>query len=83
MTWTATTASYRVQLHVGMSEKMYTPAEVKKLHPKSGQMMIGGTMGMGSGMSMTEEPATPVACGTSCRGSKRDAAQTISNTSAI
>ena len=52
MTWTATTTSYRVQLHVGISEKMYTPAEVKKLHPKSGEVMIGGTMGMGSDMSM-------------------------------
>ena len=51
MTWTATTASYRVQLHIGMPEKMYTPAEVKKLHPKSGEVMLGGMMGMNSGMS--------------------------------
>ena len=52
MTWTSMTASYRVQLHIGMPEKMYTPAQVKKLHPKSGEVMLGGMMGMDSGMSM-------------------------------
>ncbi len=52
MTWTTTTASYRVQLHIGMPEKMYTPAEVKKLHPKGGEVMMGGMMGMNSGMTM-------------------------------
>ena len=52
MTWTSMTASYRVQLHIGMPEKMYTPAQVKNLHPKSGEVMMGGMMGMNSSMSM-------------------------------
>ena len=52
MTWTSMTASYRVQLHIGMPEKMYTPAQVKNLHPKSGEVMMGGMMGMNSSTSM-------------------------------
>ena len=52
-TWTRTTTSYRLQLHVGMPEQMYTPAQVKKMHPKSGEVMMGGAMGMSSGMSMS------------------------------
>ena len=47
----ATTASYKFVLHVGMPERMYTPAQVKKLHPKSGEVMVGGSMAMG-GMTM-------------------------------
>jgi hypothetical protein len=43
--------SYRIQLHIGMPEKMYTPAEVRKLRPKSGEVMLGGVMGM-AGMAM-------------------------------
>ena len=51
MTWTTTTASYGVRLRVGMPETMYTQARVKKMHPKTGEVMMGGQMGM-AGMSM-------------------------------
>ena len=47
----AATASYRFTLHVGMPEKMYTPAQVRKMHPKQGEVMLRGSMSMG-GMSM-------------------------------
>jgi hypothetical protein len=30
---------------------MYTPAQVKSMHPKTGEVMVGGSMG-GGGMSM-------------------------------
>ena len=50
-TSTQTTASYRFVLRLGMPEKMYTQAQVKKLHPKSGEVMMGGSMGM-AGMTM-------------------------------
>lgn len=43
------TRSYRFALHVGMPEKMYTPAQVRKMHPKSGEVMLRGKMG---GMKM-------------------------------
>ncbi len=45
------TASYRFRFRVGMSEKMYTPAQVKSMHPKQGEVMLGGSMSMG-GMPM-------------------------------
>ena len=47
----ATTGSFRFALRVGMSEKMYTPAQVKAMHPKTGEVMLRGHMSMG-GMSM-------------------------------
>jgi len=47
---TATTATYRLTLHVGPVEAMYTQAEVKAKHPASGEVMVGSTS-MG-GMSM-------------------------------
>jgi hypothetical protein len=37
-------------LIVGPLETMYTPAQVKSMHPKTGEVMIGGSMG--GGMSM-------------------------------
>ena len=46
---TATTASYRFVLSIGMPEKMYTPAQVKKLHPTTGELMVGGAMSAGMG----------------------------------
>ena len=51
------TQSYRFQLHIGMPEKMYTAAQVKKLHPKSGEMMVSGDMSM-AGMSMGSSGAS-------------------------
>ena len=50
-TYTAVTSSYRFVLHVAMAEKMYTPAQVRKLHPKHGEVMLHGSMVMG-GMAM-------------------------------
>lgn len=46
----ATTATYRFALHVGMPEMMYTRAQERKLHPKSGEVMLGGKMMMGMKM---------------------------------
>ena len=50
-TYLATTASFRFALQVGMPEEMYTPAQVKEMHPKTGEVMLGGHMSM-DGMSM-------------------------------
>jgi hypothetical protein len=38
-------------LSIGPLEKMYTMAQVKKSHPKSGEIMVSGVMAM-SGMGM-------------------------------
>ena len=46
----ATTPSYRLALHVGMPEMMYTPAQVRRLHPKSGEVMLRGKMMTGMKM---------------------------------
>lgn len=46
----ATTSMYRLALHVGMPEMMYTPAQVRKLHPKTGEVMLRGKMMMGMKM---------------------------------
>ena len=48
----ATTASYRLALRVGMPEKMYTRAQVRKMHPRHGEVMLRGSMS-GSGMQMS------------------------------
>src|ERR1051326_5195778 len=42
---------YALTLHIGPLEQMYTQAQVKKSHPKSGEVMLRGTMVMG-GMDM-------------------------------
>ena len=53
VTRTATTANYKLTLDVGPTETMYTPAEVKAKHPKTGEVMIGGgSMNMGGSMAM-------------------------------
>jgi hypothetical protein len=41
---------YKLTLDIGPLEVMYTAAQIKKLHPKSGEIMISGTMVMGMGM---------------------------------
>ena len=46
----AKTKSYALTLTIGPLEKMYTQAQVKAMHPKTGEMMMDGSMG--SGMSM-------------------------------
>ena len=43
------TATYQVTLNVGPSEAMYTQAQVKAQHPTTGEVMVGGAMGMGNG----------------------------------
>jgi len=45
----AQTAHYRLMLQIGPEEKMYSKAEVARLHPTSGEVMVSGAMG---GMSM-------------------------------
>jgi hypothetical protein len=47
----ATTGTYKLTLHVGPVETMYTQAELKAKHPTSGEVMVGDSMNMG-GMSM-------------------------------
>ena len=42
----ATTGSFRFALRVGMPEKMYSSAQVKAMHPKTGEVMLRGHMGM-------------------------------------
>ena len=48
----ARTSSYRFVLRVGMPEQMYTPAQVTKMHPKHGEVMLRGRMNGMGGMSM-------------------------------
>jgi hypothetical protein len=51
ITRAVTTASYRVVLDLGPAETMYTPAQLKTMHPRSGEVMLANAMAMG-GMSM-------------------------------
>jgi len=48
----AQTAHYRLVLQVGPMEKMYSKAEVAKMHPTSGEVMAGGAMSMAESMAM-------------------------------
>ena len=53
ITRTATTATYKLTLAVGPVETMYTPAQVRASHPKSGEEMLSGQMTGGmAGMTM-------------------------------
>jgi hypothetical protein len=48
---------YVFALSIGPTETMYTPAEVKSKHPKSGEVMLAGKMVGGmAGMDMTTGP---------------------------
>ena len=47
---TKTTKSYVFKLEVGMAEQMWTPAQVRAKHPKTGEVMVSGSMG--NAMSM-------------------------------
>jgi hypothetical protein len=40
----AETKHYRLELDIGRMERMYTKAEVAKLHPTDGEIMVSGTM---------------------------------------
>ena len=54
ITQTKLTASYKLTLDVGPVETMYTQAQVNAKHPKTGEVMLGGSMsGMGGSMGMT------------------------------
>jgi len=44
-----TAGAYRLTLSIGPRRPMYTPAQYAQLHPTSGDLMLGGTMTMGSG----------------------------------
>ncbi len=44
-----TTRSYIEVAVLGASEAMYTPAQVAKKHPSSGEVMVSGHMGSGNG----------------------------------
>jgi hypothetical protein len=65
---TVTTKSYVMRLSLGMSEPMWTPAQAKATHPKSGEimltgMMMGGAMPMGGGQRHLEVHITSRASG--------------------
>jgi hypothetical protein len=47
---TRSTKSYVFKLSIGMAEQMWTRAQVRKQHPKTGEVMVMGSMG--GGMSM-------------------------------
>lgn len=49
-TKTVTTKSYIFKLSIGMPEHMWTKAQVRRKHPKTGEVMLMGSMG--GGMSM-------------------------------
>lgn len=42
-------ASYRYVVSVGPPEQMYSPTQVSSLHPKTGEVMLGGSMSMAAG----------------------------------
>ena len=46
----ATTKSYVMTMSAGPPEAMYTMAQVKAMHPKHGEVMLGGSMMTGAGM---------------------------------
>ena len=41
---TKSTASYVFKLSIGMAEQMWTPAQVRAKHPKTGEVMLMGSM---------------------------------------
>jgi hypothetical protein len=48
---TVTTKAHYFVVHMGPREAMYSPAQVRSMHPKSGEVMVGGAMGAGTSMS--------------------------------
>jgi hypothetical protein len=48
---TKSTKSYVFKLSLGMAEQMWTPAQVRAQHPKTGEVMLTGSM-MAGAMSM-------------------------------
>lgn len=50
----ATSASYRFTLTIGMPEQMWTLAQVKAKHPKTGEVMLMGSMAGGMSMGSSQ-----------------------------
>ena len=48
------TAHYRLELQIGPTEKMVSPADVAAKHLTDGEVMVGGKMSMGSSMDMAD-----------------------------
>lgn len=46
LTETMMAGPYKLTLSIGPTEPMYTMAQVKKLHPRSGEIMVSGSMTM-------------------------------------
>lgn len=51
---TTSTKSYVFKLSIGMSERMWTPAQVRAKHPKTGEVMVMGSMGGAMSMGGSE-----------------------------
>lgn len=51
---TKSTRSYVFSLTIGMAEKMWTPAQVRTMHPKTGEVMVMGSMAGGMSMGGAE-----------------------------
>lgn len=48
VTSTLNAGPYRLTLDIGPMQKMYTRAQYKRLHPKKGEIMLRGSMSMGT-----------------------------------
>jgi hypothetical protein len=46
--------SYVFKLSIGMAERMWTPAQVRSKHPKTGEVMVMGSMGGAMSMGGSE-----------------------------
>ena len=51
---TKSTHSFVFKLSIGMAERMWTPAEVRSKHPKTGEVMVMGVMGGAMSMGGSE-----------------------------
>ena len=52
LTQEASTAHYRLELQIGPTEKMFTPAEAAAQHPTTGEVMLGDVSIVGMPMAM-------------------------------
>lgn len=71
---TRSTASYVFKLSIGMSEKMWTPAQVRVKHPRTGEVMLmgsmAGAMSMGGSQRHVEVHITSRATGKVVTGAR-------------
>ncbi|HLJ58140.1 MAG TPA: hypothetical protein VKZ50_00225 [bacterium] len=49
ITQTGKTAHFRLMLQIGPMETMYSKADAAKMHPTTGEIMVGGAMAMSGG----------------------------------